>query len=447
VLGTFSAGKSTFINHYLQRKLQQTGNQAVDDKFTVICYGAEPESRVLPGLALDADPRFPFYSIADELEKVAEGEGVRVDAYLQLKTCPSELLRGKILIDSPGFDADAQRSAILRLTDHIIDLSDLVLVLFDARHPEPGAMVDTLTHLVRDTIGRADSSKFMYILNQVDTTAREDNPEEVFGSWHRAIAKEGLTAGRFYGVYSPDAAVVIEDPVLKQRFEAKRDAELADIHKRIESVSVERAYRIIGALDQTARDIESTYVPRLQGLIDRWRGRVLRLEAVVFGALAAAAIGLSIWAGYWDGLRFSPPWLGSALDNPGYTLPVLVVIAGALLYLHYYLRGVVARRMSRELERDIESRIERGRLQRAFAKNTRFFRSLFELRPVGWGRFNQKRVKQVLSDSDRYVQSLNDRFTDPSGRQSATEPRTTPEPVAEQTPGNATALKPVSAAG
>ena len=58
-------------------------------------------------------------------------------------------LRGKILIDSPGFDADAQRTSTLKITDHIIDLSDLVLVFFDARHPEPGAMSDTLAHLVR----------------------------------------------------------------------------------------------------------------------------------------------------------------------------------------------------------------------------------------------------------------------------------------------------------
>ena len=135
VLGTFSAGKSTFINHYLGQRLQSTGNQAVDDKFTVICYGGEHGSQAIPGSALDADPRFPFYQISNELEKVATGEGRRVDTYLQLKTAPSELLRGRILIDSPGFDADSQRNATLRLTDHIIDLSDLVLVFFDARHP------------------------------------------------------------------------------------------------------------------------------------------------------------------------------------------------------------------------------------------------------------------------------------------------------------------------
>ena len=61
ILGTFSAGKSSFINHFLGRKLQRTGNQAVDDKFSVICYSSGEDGRVLPGLALDSDPRFPFY--------------------------------------------------------------------------------------------------------------------------------------------------------------------------------------------------------------------------------------------------------------------------------------------------------------------------------------------------------------------------------------------------
>ena len=65
VLGTFSAGKSTFINAFLGTKLQASGNQAVDDKFTVICYTNDNSSRVLPGLALDADPRFPFFNISE----------------------------------------------------------------------------------------------------------------------------------------------------------------------------------------------------------------------------------------------------------------------------------------------------------------------------------------------------------------------------------------------
>ena len=130
ILGTFSAGKSSFINSYLGVKLQKTGNQAVDDKFTVICYGEDSAGKVLPGLALDADLRFPFYKISDEIEKVAAGEGSRIDAYLQLKVSDSEAVNGKIVIDSPGFDADQQRTSTLRITDHIIDLSDLVAGIF-----------------------------------------------------------------------------------------------------------------------------------------------------------------------------------------------------------------------------------------------------------------------------------------------------------------------------
>jgi hypothetical protein len=111
ILGTFSAGKSTFINQFVGMRLQETGNQAVDDKFTVICYSEDQAVRVLPGLALDADPRFPFYQISEEIEKVTAGEGGRVDTYLQLKTCPCEQVRGRIMIDSPGFDADEQRAS------------------------------------------------------------------------------------------------------------------------------------------------------------------------------------------------------------------------------------------------------------------------------------------------------------------------------------------------
>ncbi len=256
ILGTFSAGKSTFINHYLGKKIQQTGNQAVDDKFTVVCYSEDTNSRVLPGIALDADPRFPFYQISKSLDEVAPGEGGRIDAYLQLKTCSSDVLRGRILIDSPGFDADAQRQSILRSTEHIINLSDLVLVFFDARHPEPGAMRETLSHLVANTIQRQDSTKFLFILNQIDTAAGEDNPEEVVASWQRALAQEGLTAGKFFTIYNPDAAVTIENDELRKRYEDKRDRDLALIHERMTNVSTERSYRIISLLDQTAKNIE-----------------------------------------------------------------------------------------------------------------------------------------------------------------------------------------------
>lgn len=412
VLGTFSSGKSTFINHYLSYPLQDTGNQAVDDKFTVICYSEESEARVLPGLALDADPRFPFYQTSEELEKVAPGEGRRIDAYLQLKTCRSKNLKGKILIDSPGFDADDQRSATLRLTNHIIDLSDLVLVFFDARHPEPGAMSDTLAHLVRGTVDRADSSKFLYILNQIDTTAREDNPEEVFGAWQRALSREGLTAGRFYCIYNPDVSIPIEDPALRRRFEWKRDQDMDDIITRIDQVSTERCYRIIGALEKRAQEIEEQHIPRIRDQIHRWRRWVLNTELVA--AILAGLLGVGAYLLVPEAIRGLGQGIKDAFQGP----PMIAAGIGGLLVLllliHFLVRHLAKKRLLKRMQQDKSE--DSQRMQRTFIKNTRLWRSIFEVDPVGWSRRNRRQLHEIINDADRFVQSLNDRFTDPSGK-------------------------------
>jgi GTPase SAR1 family protein len=419
VLGTYSSGKSTFINHYVGQDLQLTGNQAVDDRFTVICYTHGDDARVLPGLALDADPRFPFYRLSRSIEELGTGEGRRIDAYLQLKTSARAKVRGKIIIDSPGFDADDQRTSILRITDHIIDLSDLVLVFFDARHPEAGTMRDTLDHLVAQTIARPDSSKFLYVLNQIDTTAREDNPEDVIASWQRALAQKGLTAGRFYRIYNPTAAVAIEDDTLRQRFEAKRDVDMKEIHDRMEQVGIDRAYRVVGALEQTARDIQDLFVPRLEALLAEWRQRVLRLDAVVFGLLAAAVGGWTLWTGEWDGLSFShPTWAGLSDLDPLWQLVLLAVVLMAGGYLHARLRARAARavlaRLAKRPPDEHDTRFADS-LPRAFRNNAGGWRSIFWSRPAGWEGRSRRRVADVLLEANGYVQLLNDRYTDPSG--------------------------------
>ena len=415
VLGTFSAGKSTFINHYLGSKLQRSGNQAVDDKFTVLCFSNQSTSHALPGVALDSDPRFPFYKVSSEIEKVAAGEGSRIDAYLQLKTSASLALRGKILIDSPGFDADAQRTSTLKITDHIIDLSDLVLVFFDARHPEPGAMRDTLDHLVTKTINRQDSGKFLYILNQIDTTAREDNPEEVVAAWQRALGDRGLTAGRFFTIYNEEAANPIPDEALRRRFEGKRDADLADITERMEQVEIERAYRIVGSLEKTARGFEDKVVPAINGLIRHWRKRTLIGDLIAAVLIIGGFVAITNRLGQWEGLRFKAAWWDSLTATP---MSIYFTALGAFLLwlaVHYGVRHLAAKTLLRKADREGQALGIRGSLRAAFQLNARPWRSIFSHHPAGWGRRSRRRIQQALEDADRYVQDLNDRFTDPSG--------------------------------
>jgi hypothetical protein len=378
VLGTFSSGKSTFINSLLGEKLQLTGNQAVDDRFTVIVHAGGDDSHTLPGRALDADPRFPFFQMSRQ---------------------------------------------------HIIDLSDLVLVFFDARHPEPGAMQDTLEHLVSRTIHRPDSSKFLFVLNQIDNAAREDNPEEVFGAWQRALANKGLTAGRFYAIYDPDAALPIEDPKLRERFESKRAQDMAAIEERIDQVEVERAYRIIGVLEHTAQTIQKQVVPRLREARDRWKRRVLWLDGIVFSVLAVAAVAWSITGGHWNGLRLDHPVLTAMTDTPlGWSL-FLGGIALVALSIHLCLRQVAAQSVLAGLEHAEGSPDLREWVVRAFRRNTRVWRPLLGRDPPGYGRMARRRLSRVLNDADRYVQDLNNRFADPSGGRTARRAQATPQTV------------------
>ncbi|MCP3849605.1 MAG: dynamin family protein [Gammaproteobacteria bacterium] len=415
VLGTFSAGKSSFLNSYLDVDLQLTGNQAVDDKFTVVCYSQEDKIRVLPGLALDADPRLPFYQISEEIEKVAEGEGSRIDTYLQLKTCKSDALKGKILIDSPGFDADEQRNATLKITDHIIDLADLVLVFFDARHPEPGAMKDTLEHLVEGTIRRNDAGKFLFILNQMDSTAKEDNAEQVVAAWQRAVVQTGLSTGRFYCVYNEKISPLIEDEHLRKRYKDKLDIDMGEIEHRMREVSVERVYRIIGALENTANQIEKIALPQIKEAMESWYRKVLLVDSIIYGVLIVLLFALSINAGYWVDWSFQPSWLESFKANTviqGVAAAVFVTIFGGI---HFWVRRLIARRVVKKLPTETGA----GNIAAAFLKNTYPLRSVFSVTPAGWGRRGRKAIERVRNEADNFVKTLNDNFADPLGRKEA----------------------------
>lgn len=411
ILGTFSAGKSSFINSYLDVNLQRTGNQAVDDRFTVITYSPDGQIRTLPGLALDGDPRFPFYQISEEIEHVSAGDGARIDNYLQMKVAPSEKLRGKILIDSPGFDADEQRKATLRITDHIIELSDLVLVFFDARHPEPGAMQDTLEHLVKGAMRRNDSSKFLFILNQIDTSAREDNLEDIVSAWQKALVQQGLSAGSFHILFNDKLATPVEDQAVWSRYVSKREADYQRIMTRIDSVNIERVYRIVGSMESQANQIEQQAVPRLREALGRWRKQVLFSDVFVFGLLAIALIAMSVEFGYWEGLLFNPPWLASMQGNVIATALSIIVPLLIAVSIHFLIRNNLAKRIAAKLGKQ-ESY---GNLSRAFLKSTRMWRSIFQSSPSGWGRRTRQRLDGIRHATDRFVQHLNDRFTSPSG--------------------------------
>jgi ribosome biogenesis GTPase A len=399
ILGTFSAGKSTFLNDYVGQKVQQSGNQAVDDKFTVVCYAENDGVTTLPGLALDADPRFPFYNISEEVKKVDAGDGNRVDLYLQLKSVKAEVLKGKILIDSPGFDADSQRDAILRITSHIVEMSDLVLVFFDARHPEPGAMRDTLKHLVATTINHRDANKVLYVLNQIDTTSREDNLEEVIASWQRALAREGLISGNFYAIYSDSAMEHLNDTTLMNRLRSKRDADLIRITQRMEKVSIERSYRIIKALEDIANGIKMRQLPRLQEILVGWSRKVFYSDLAVLVAIA----GMLGWLEFQLGVL--SPLFSTLLGSVG----ILGGLVTLLLFFHFKIARFFTNREVAKYQKN------EPHLAHAISYNTKWWRAFLGFSRKNWQRSNIKRITETVEASRALIQKLNDQFISPSG--------------------------------
>ena len=402
VLGTFSTGKSSFINLYLNSKVQISGNQAIDDKFTVVCYGPNPAVTTLPGLALDADPRFPFYNINEEIKKVDPGEGNRTNLYLQLKTLKSDHIKGKILIDSPGFDADSQRDAILKMTDYIINMSDLVLIFFDARHPEPGAMRDTLDHLVGTAMQHRDANKILYILNQIDTTAKEDNLEDVIGAWQRAMSQKGLMSGNFYAIYNEEAAELTPGSPTAERLKRKKDEDLARIYERMDSVSIERAYRITKTLEDIGEGLKKK-IPQLQAAFQSLSRKVLWADMFVFGGIAMAIGMLTLkfeaLQSLFSGLAASP--IGAA-----FTVSIVIIFA---ILIHFKIRGWIAQRMSKKWIKKDED------IARSLMRYAKGWKSL--IRPIlpNWGKTKIDALNALITESKRSIQKLNDQFVSPSG--------------------------------
>ena len=407
ILGMYSAGKSTFINSYLDQSVQKTGNQAIDDRFTVICYADTENSRELPGIALNADPRFPFYQISHDIEAVAKGEGSRIDTYLQMRTSNSTRLHGKLLIDSPGFDADEQRAATLQIVDHVMGLADLVLVFFDARHPEPGAMQSTLEHLVGGTVHRPDANKFLYILNQIDSAAREDNLEEVFGAWQRALAKHGLTAGRYFQIYDQKAANQFDGEAIRDRYEKMHTKDITALYTRMEEVELNRAYRILALLKETAKSIKDDLIPTITTARRAWQKQVLCFDALL------VVIGLALAIRYFTLAELLN------LQLAGWEILAIGGVAAFFSYAHTQARAFSAWWQKNKFKKQFTDIQTIDRVTKSFYLSTRLRHRLWRKHPVGWNNKAKRTIDQVLNEADRFIQTLNDTYTNPSGNSSS----------------------------
>jgi len=146
----------------------------------------------------------------------------------------------------------------------------------------------------------------------------------------------------------------------------------------------------------------------------KWRKNVLLMNAGLYSILMVLFIWLTISLDYWEGFRFAPPWLED-ISGIGWLAAIVVVLGIAFAYMHFMIRKFSAKRVLR-LIRSQHSIDDAEKLENAFKKNTRPWRSIFAKEPAGWTRRSRKTLHEVVKEADSYVQLLNDQFTNPSGQ-------------------------------
>jgi len=417
ILGSDTKGKASFINNYLDYDAIDSSAPEDEEKFTLISYAKGNESRNLPGVALDADPRFPFYQMASKLDKVAPGNGQNIGDCLQMKTCPSKKLQGYLFINAPDSGFETKSASAGTITEHIIDLSDLILVFIDAEQEFSSGQQDVLERLLSNKTLQKNANKVVFILNKSHSETDEDNNDDITKFCQNVLSEKRQSSAKVLTLKQknrPDDKVNEERSALERNYRG----DTTELLNRIQQIYVDRIYRVLGNLHNQARNLEQQTIPKLSSLIRKWERGVIWRDIFIFCFLALAAAAVSYSQGLFETEFTKNAWLSQWLENinsnPSFAITLGIFTTVIVLALHYAMRFL----SSRSIMGDLEYAADAGdnvNLKNAFSRNTRLYRSIFRPDVVGWHRFTRNRLRRVLKKADEGLQKMNDKYTRPSG--------------------------------
>ena len=393
LIGGNSTAKSRFINSYLSTDQLLSGIQASSHKFTVLLNSNQTTPATLPGTALDVDHRYPFYQISEKIEQLQEGEGRRINSYLELKTINSDRLKGKLFIDAPNISATSATPIMSMLTTHILENSDLVLVFCDVFETSTPLM----NELVQQISSHQDTNKFIYLIDAPAATFYPTKSSEIISSWQRRLADIGLNTGQF-----------ILLPNQEHNVNAQNTPQFTEIDLRLVNVEHDRSYRILNTLEKSIHEIENVIIPEVKNGVTLWKDRVNMSSLIILSSIAALAVFAELQIGIID-LLFDP------IIGP---IALLVVIA-VMLPLHLIMAKLQAKFIVNKLNiRQKELHLLEN-LGEMFESNLTFSRMLLNFsEPAGWNKKNRARLTQLSDKTKDLVQALNDSFSTYNERKS-----------------------------
>ncbi len=385
LIGGNSTAKSRFINNYLGADTLFSGIQTSSHKFTVLLHNNQSNPTTLPGTALDVDHRFPFYQISRKIDQQQQGEGDRINSYLELKTLNSDRLKNKLLIDAPNISAAPSNPVMSLLTKHIVENADLALIftdVFDSTSP----LVD---ELIENIALNQDSNKFVYLIDKPAAMLNPSSNSEIIASWQRKLAGLGLNTGQFIVLSSQEGGSSQNSP------------EFAAIDQRIANVGYDRTYRVLSSLEKNVREINNVVMPEVKKAIGNWKDRSTFSSLIVMGFIATVAIFAEIEAGILEFLI--DPIIGPAIIV---TL-ILIMTPLHIIFSKFQAKVIVSQLNARQKELHLMEN-----LAGVFEKNLTFTRMMLPIsEPVGWNKKTKLRLTQISNKAKDLVQLLNDNFS------------------------------------
>jgi len=166
IIGQYSTGKSSLIKYLLRSEFPgiRVGPEPTTDRFIVVAQG--DGSHVVPGHALVMDAEKPFAPLA----RFGGGFLNR----LQLSTCPSPVLAGISLIDTPGIlSGEKQRLErgydFAGVVEWFAERVDRILLMFDAHKLD---ISDEFRSSILAMKGHED--KIRIVLNKADMVDQQE---------------------------------------------------------------------------------------------------------------------------------------------------------------------------------------------------------------------------------------------------------------------------------
>ncbi|MCK9608354.1 MAG: hypothetical protein M0R33_18065 [Methylomonas sp.] len=371
-LGGYSPAKSEFLNRFLGVPLHTTRH-----KFTVLQYTPQTTSATLPGTALDADHRLPFYQVSRDIEQTNPGEGSKVNSYLELVTVNSNKLKNKLIIDTPVLNPATENAVNGLLRQHVIAISDLVLVFTDLFETDPEFNKDVIASIIK----YQDTNKFLFVIDHSELSLDQNKSQEIIASWQRRLAEFGIFTGHYV--------------VLSQ------NGDDSQIEQRVNNLNNDRSYRILESLENSIRSVDDVVMDEVESAITLWKERCNATTLIILSFIIMLILFAEIAVGILD--LFFDPIIGPLI--------ILALIA-FLTPIHMIVSRVHAKFIINQLHKRQKKLNLSEDLAGLFEKSLSFWRVILPItQPVGKTKKNRKKLNHLLEQTKDLVQALNDQFS------------------------------------